>query len=66
MPVSPGSFPPAQAGAFLIVVTLAVMGACTLVGWLLGSGRGGLVVGAVLGVPAGIGAVFARYRRYLA
>jgi hypothetical protein len=65
-PLSPGSFPPAQAGAFLIVVTLTVMGAGTLIGWLAGSAKGGLIVGAILGVPAGIAAVFARYRRYFA
>ena len=63
-PVSPGSFPPAQAGAFLIVVTLSVMGVSTLVGWLAGSAKGGLIVGAILGVPAGVVGVIARYRRY--
>jgi F0F1-type ATP synthase assembly protein I len=65
-PTAPGPFPPAQAGAFLICVTLAVMGVATLVGWVAGSAKGGLIVGALLGVPAGIVAVYRRYRRYFA
>lgn len=63
-PVAPRSFPPAQAGALLIVVTLVVIGAGTLVGWGAGSPKNGLVAGAVLGVPAGIAGVYLCYRRY--
>jgi hypothetical protein len=63
-PAAPRSFPPAQAGAFLIVVTALVIATGTVVGWALGSPKNGLIVGAILGVPAGIGAVYARYRGY--
>jgi hypothetical protein len=55
------AFPPAEAGALLIVLTLAVIGVCTFVGWLAGSLRLGLVVGVVLGLPAGIAGVYGRY-----
>jgi hypothetical protein len=63
-PAAPRSFPPAQAGAFLIVVTAIVMAAGTLVGWAAGSVKNGLIAGAILGVPAGIVAVYFRYRGY--
>jgi hypothetical protein len=61
-PAAPRSFPPAEAGALLIAVTLVVIGASTLVGWLAGALKAGLIVGVVLGVPAGIGGVYLRYR----
>ena len=60
-PSAPRAFPPAEAGALLIVVTLLVIGASTLVGWLAGSLKAGLVVGVVLGVPAGVAGVYIRY-----
>jgi len=60
-PSAPRAFPPAEAGALLIVVTLLVIGASTLVGWLAGSVKAGLVVGVVLGVPAGVAGVYVRY-----
>jgi hypothetical protein len=63
-PVAPRAFPPAEAGALLIVLTLLVIGAGTLVGWAAGSTKAGLVVGAVLGLPAGIFTVYRRYRGY--
>ena len=63
-PVAPRSFPPAQAGATLIVLTLVVIGAGTLVGWAAGSPKTGLIAGVVLGVPAGIAGVYYRYRGY--
>ena len=62
-PVAPRAFPPAEAGALLIVLTLVVIGAATLVGWAAGSPKAGLIVGVVLGVPAGIAGVYGRYRR---
>jgi hypothetical protein len=64
-PVAPRSFPPAQAGATLIVITLVVIGAATLVGWAAGSAQTGLIVGVVLGVPTGIAGVYFRYRTFL-
>ena len=60
-PVAPRAFPPAEAGALLIVVTAVVIGASTLIGWLAGSLKAGLIVGVVLGLPAGIVGVYSRY-----
>ena len=65
-PPEPRAFPPAQAGALLAVVTLLVLGLGTLVGWLAGAARVGLIVGAVLGLPAGVGAVYVRYHHFFA
>ena len=56
------AFPPAEAGALLITVTALVIGLSTLVGWLAGAVKAGLVVGVVLGLPVGIGSVYVRYR----
>ena len=63
-PAAPRAFPPAEAGALLIVLTLLTIGAGTLIGWAAGSLKGGLIVGAVIGVPAGIAGVYGRYRSY--
>ena len=63
-PAAPRAFPPAEAGALLIVLTLLVIGAGTLVGWAAGSIKGGLIAGAVLGLPVGVFAVYRRYRGY--
>jgi hypothetical protein len=65
-PAKPRAFPPAEAGALLAVVTALGVGAGTLVGWALGATSAGLIVGAVLGLPAGVSAVYTRYRRYFA
>jgi hypothetical protein len=59
---APKPFPPAQAGALLIVLTALTIGLCTLVGWAAGSVKGGLILGVILGVPAGIFGVWRRYR----
>ena len=56
------AFPPAEAGALLITVTLVVIGLSTLVGWIAGALKAGLIAGVILGVPAGIGGVYYRYR----
>ena len=66
MAPKPPTFPPAQAGALLGVVTLLLIGVGALVGWALGSARDGLVGGAVLGIPAGVIAVVRRYQRFFA
>jgi F0F1-type ATP synthase assembly protein I len=63
-PVAPRSFPPAEAGALLIVVTFLGVGAGALIGWAAGSFEIGLIVGAILGLPAGVTAVYRRYRGY--
>ena len=60
-PPAPRSFAPAEAGALLAGVTLVVIGLGTLIGWLAGSLKIGLIAGAVLGLPAGVGCVYVRY-----
>jgi len=55
-PAAPRSFPPVEAGTLLILVTL--------IGWAAGSFGAGLIVGAVIGLPAGVIAVYRRYRGY--
>jgi F0F1-type ATP synthase assembly protein I len=63
-PVAPRSFPPIEAGTLLILVTLIGVGAGALIGWAVGSFGPGLIVGAVIGLPAGVIAVYRRYRGY--
>jgi F0F1-type ATP synthase assembly protein I len=63
-PVAPRSFPPVEAGTLLILVTLVGVGAGALIGWAVGSFGPGLIVGAVIGLPAGVIAVYRRYRGY--
>jgi F0F1-type ATP synthase assembly protein I len=56
------SLDPAGAGAVLAGTTVAGVGLGALVGWAAGSWPIGALVGAVLGIPAGIFAVYRRYR----
>jgi len=63
-PAAPRSFPPAEAGALLTVVTFLGVGAGALIGWGAGSFKIGLIVGAIVGLPAGVAAVYRRYRGY--
>ncbi len=63
-PVASRSFPPIEAGALLALVTGLGLGAGALVGWAAGSFGPGLIVGAVVGLPAGVAAVYRRYRGY--
>jgi F0F1-type ATP synthase assembly protein I len=58
------SFAPAGAGAVLATGTLAGAGIGALVGWAAGSWGLGALIGAVLGIPAGVYAVYRRYRGY--
>jgi F0F1-type ATP synthase assembly protein I len=58
------TFEPAGAGAILISTTVLAVGAGALVGWTAGSVGYGVLVGAIVGVPAGVFAVYHRYRRY--
>jgi hypothetical protein len=63
MEPSPRStFHPAGAGALLGGVTAAGVGAGALVGWAAGSVGLGILGGAFVGVPAGVAAVYMRYR----
>jgi F0F1-type ATP synthase assembly protein I len=65
-PDAPRSFPPVEAGALLAVVTLLGVGAGSLIGWFAGSLRIGLIIGAVVGLPAGVSSVYLRYHQYFA
>jgi F0F1-type ATP synthase assembly protein I len=56
------SFNPAGAGALLATATAAGVGAGTLAGWVAGSTGYGVLGGAVVGLPAGVYAVYRRYR----
>ena len=56
------TFDPAGAGALLIGTTGASVGVGALIGWSAGSVGLGILGGAVVGVPAGIFAVYRRYR----
>ena len=57
------SFQLAGAGGTLIGTTAACAILGLLAGWALGSGPIGLMIGFVIGIPAGIFAVYRRYRR---
>jgi F0F1-type ATP synthase assembly protein I len=61
-PTSRPSFQPAGAGALLVGTTAAGLGVGTLVGWAAGSWPLGALGGAIVGVPAGVAAVYFRYR----
>jgi hypothetical protein len=63
-PTPRASFEPAGAGALLGGVTAAGVGVGALVGWAAGSLGLGAVVGAALGIPAGVFAVYRRYRGF--
>lgn len=56
------TFHPAGAGTLLATVTAAAIGIGALLGWAAGSVGYGLLVGAIVGVPAGVAAVYFRYR----
>ena len=63
MEPSPRStFEPAGAGALLGGVTAGSVGVGALVGWAAGSVGIGILCGAFVGVPAGVFAVYKRYR----
>ena len=56
------TFDPAGAGAVLFTGTGLCMGAGALIGWAVGATGLGVLVGAIVGVPAGVVAVYRRYR----
>jgi F0F1-type ATP synthase assembly protein I len=61
-PSSRSSFDPAGAGAIIVSGTGAGVGIGILVGWAAGSITWGGIIGAILGLPAGVYAVYRRYR----
>jgi F0F1-type ATP synthase assembly protein I len=63
-PAAPRAFPPIEAGALLASVTAAGLGLGALAGWAAGSVGPGLIVGGVVGIPAGVYTVYRRYRGY--
>jgi F0F1-type ATP synthase assembly protein I len=56
------SLDPAGAGAVLLGTTTAGIGVGALIGWAVGSWPIGALVGALVGIPASIFAVYRRYR----
>ncbi len=56
------TFQPAGAGMLLASTTAAAIGIGAVVGWAAGSIGYGILVGAIVGVPAGVTAVYFRYR----
>jgi F0F1-type ATP synthase assembly protein I len=61
-PSSRQSLDPAGAGAVLVGTTVGSIGLGAMIGWAAGSWPIGALVGAVLGIPAAIFAVYRRYR----
>ena len=59
------SLDPAGAGAVLAGTTAAGLGLGAAIGWALGSWPLGALTGTVVGIPAGIFAVYRRYRGFL-
>ncbi len=58
------SFEPAGAGALLVGTTAAGVGIGLLLGWAGGATGVGALAGALVGVPAGVFAVYRKYRGY--
>ena len=61
-PTSRPTFQPAGAGMLLASTTAASIGLGALVGWAAGNVGYGILGGAIVGVPAGVTAVYFRYR----
>lgn len=62
---SPSSFDPAGAGGVLLGALVVCIGLGVLAGWAAGSIGIGVLIGAVVGILAGIAAVYRRYGRSL-
>jgi len=58
------SFQPAEAGAILAGTVGACGGAGALVGWAAGNTGYGTLAGVVVGLPAGVFAVYRRFKGY--
>jgi hypothetical protein len=66
MQASPrSSFQPAEAGAFLAGTVGACGGAGALLGWAAGNVGYGTLAGVFVGIPAGVFAVYRRFKGYL-
>jgi hypothetical protein len=63
---SGSSFQPVEAGAILAGAVGTCGGAGALIGWAAGSPAYGALGGVVVGIPAGVFAVYRRYRDYFA
>jgi F0F1-type ATP synthase assembly protein I len=63
-PASRPTFSPAGAGGVLVGTTATGVGLGALIGWGVGSTGIGALVGAIVGIPAGVFAVYRRYRSY--
>ena len=61
-PASRPTFQPAGAGMLLASTTVAAIGVGALIGWIAGNVGYGILGGAIVGVPAGVTAVYFRYR----
>lgn len=61
-PASRPTFEPAGAGALLASTTALGVGLGALIGWAAGSVGLGVLGGSLVGVPAGVFAVYRRYR----
>ena len=57
-------FQPAEAGAVLAGTLGACGGAGALVGWAAGNAAYGALAGVVIGIPAGVYAVYRRFRGF--
>ena len=55
------TFSPAGAGGLLVATTAATIGLGSLIGWTAGRWAYGALGGAVVGVPAGVAAVYRTY-----
>lgn len=60
-PASRSNFSLAGAGSVLIGTTAAVIAVAAAIGWAAGSSAWGFLVGAMLGIPAGIALTIVRY-----
>jgi hypothetical protein len=60
------SFQPIEAGAVLAGTVSACAGGGALVGWAAGNAAYGALGGVVVGLPAGVFAVYRRFRSYFA
>ena len=61
-PTPRSTFHPAGAGALLTGTTAGAVALGALVGWAAGSWPLGALAGAMVGIPAGVFAVYRRYR----